>query len=170
MKSIRFKILMMAFVITLIVATVISMYGTYRSKAMVEASNEAYIHSLTNELALEMDNFIQLQKGYLNGQVNALTYIGDYSAEKMATFTSGMADGNDYMLYSYFNTLTDSGHFTSSDGWIPPADYSWKVDIGSNWFLKWMPFLSIFHPMILVRETSSQCLENAYMTKTFKAF
>ena len=126
MKSIRFKILMMAFVITLIVATVISMYGTYRSKAMVEASNEAYIHSLAHEVALEMDNFIQSQKGYLNGQVNALTYIGDYSAEKMATYTYNMASGNDFMLYSYFNTLTDSGHFTSSDGWVPPEDYSWE--------------------------------------------
>ncbi len=30
------------------------------------------------------------------------------------------------MLYSYFNTLTDSGHFTSSDGWIPPEGYSWE--------------------------------------------
>jgi EAL domain-containing protein (putative c-di-GMP-specific phosphodiesterase class I)/HAMP domain-containing protein len=117
---------MMAFVITLIVATVISMYGTYRSKAMVEASNEAYISSLANELALEMDNFIQLQKGYLNGQVSALTYMGDYSAENLATFTYNMADGNDFMLYSYFNTLTDSGHFTSSDGWMPPEGYSWE--------------------------------------------
>lgn len=37
-----------------------------------------------------------------------------------------MSLANDYMLYSYFNTLTDDGHFTSSDGWIPPEDYSWQ--------------------------------------------
>lgn len=116
----------MAFVITLLVATVISIYGTYRSKTLVEASNEAYITSLTKELALEMDTFIQMQKGYLSGQVNALTYIGDYKEETMASFTHNMGSANDFMLYSYFNTLTDSGHFTSSDGWIPPEGYTWE--------------------------------------------
>lgn len=126
MKSIRFKILIMAFVITLIVATVISVYGTIRSKNMVEASNEAYINSLAKELALEMDNFIQFQKGYLDGQVNALTHIKDYSEESMAAFTYNMGNSNDYMLYSYFNTLKDTGHFTSSDGWIPPEGYTWE--------------------------------------------
>ncbi|MDW7662462.1 MAG: EAL domain-containing protein [Bacillota bacterium] len=126
MKSIRFKILIMAFVITLIVATVISVYGTIRSKNMVEASNEAYINSLAKELALEMDNFIQLQKGYLDGQVSALTHIKDYSEESMAAFTYNMGNSNDYMLYSYFNTLKDTGHFTSSDGWIPPEGYTWE--------------------------------------------
>jgi EAL domain-containing protein (putative c-di-GMP-specific phosphodiesterase class I)/GGDEF domain-containing protein len=116
----------MAFIITLIVATVISVYGTFRSKTMVEASNEAYINSLAKELALEMDNFIQLQKGYLDGQVSALTHIGDYSEESMAAFTYNMGSSNEYMLYSYFNTLQDSGHFTSSDGWIPPEGYTWE--------------------------------------------
>jgi len=116
----------MAFVITLIVATVISAYGTIRSKNMVEASNEAYINSLAKELALEMDNFIQLQKGYLDGQVSALTLIGDYSEKSTAAFTFNMGISNEYMLYSYFNTLQDSGHFTSSDGWIPPEGYTWE--------------------------------------------
>lgn len=116
----------MAFVITLIVATVISAYGTMRSKTMVEASNEAYMHSLAKELALEMDNFIQLQKGYLEGQVSALTLIGDYSEASTAAFTHNMGKSNEYMLYSYFNTLEDSGHFTSSDGWIPPEGYTWE--------------------------------------------
>jgi EAL domain-containing protein (putative c-di-GMP-specific phosphodiesterase class I)/HAMP domain-containing protein/GGDEF domain-containing protein len=116
----------MAFVITLLVATVISIYGTYRAKTMVEASNEAYINSLAMELALEMDNFIQLQKGYLEGQVNALTFTSDYSQENIAAFTYNMSKSNNFMLYSYFNTLTDSGHFTSSDGWIPPDGYSWE--------------------------------------------
>ena len=126
MKSIRFKILVMAFVITLIVATVISVYGTIRSKNMVEASNEAYINSLAKELSLEMDNFIQLQKGYLDGQVSALVHIGDYSEKSMSAFTRNMGESNDYMLYSYFNTLLDTGHFTSSDGWIPPEGYTWE--------------------------------------------
>lgn len=65
----------MAFVITLIVATMISLYGTIRSKNMVEASNEAYINSLAKELSLEMDNFIQLQKGFLDGHVSAMVHI-----------------------------------------------------------------------------------------------
>lgn len=126
MKSIRFKILLLAFVITLIVATVISFYGTMRSKSMVEASNVSYVNALAKDLALQMDNFMQLQIGYLEGQVSALTHIGDYSAETMAVFTSNMGHSNAYMLYSYFNTIKDTGHFTSSDGWIPPEDYSWE--------------------------------------------
>ena len=117
---------MMAFVVTLIVATVISVYATYRAKSMVEASNESYINALAKELSLEMDNFIQMQKGYLEGQVNALSYTGNYSEENMAAFTFNMASANDFMLYSYFNTLSDSGHFTSLDGWIPPEGYSWE--------------------------------------------
>ena len=126
MKSIRFKILLMAFVITLIVATVISFYGTTRTKSMVEASNASYMNSLAKDLALQMDNFMQLQIGYLEGQVSALTHIGDFSAQTMAAFTSNMGLSNKYMLYSYFNTIKDSGHFTSSDGWIPPEGYSWE--------------------------------------------
>lgn len=126
MKSIRFKILAMAFVITLIVATVIFTYGSYRSRKLLTASNEAYINSLAQELALEMDNFIQLQKGYLEGQVNALSLSDDYSETYLSKFTYNMSLANDFMLYSYFNTLTDEGHFTSSDGWIPPDDYSWQ--------------------------------------------
>lgn len=126
MKSIRFKILTMAFAITLLAATVIAIYGTYSARKMVVASNEAYITSLSSELALEMDNFMQFQKGYLEGQVNALTLANDYSEAYISEFTYNMSLANTYMLYSYFNTLTDSGHFTSSDGWIPPDDYSWE--------------------------------------------
>ena len=126
MKSIRFKILTMAFAITLLAATVIASYGTYSARKMVVSSNEAYISSLSSELALEMDNFMQLQKGYLEGQVNALTLANDYSKSFLADFTYNMSLDNAYMLYSYFNTMKDSGHFTSSDGWIPPDDYSWE--------------------------------------------
>lgn len=126
MKSIRFKILLMASVITLIVATVISFYGTFRARSLVKSSNDAYIGSLAQELSLEMDNFIQLQKGYLEGQVNALKLAEDFSETYMSAFTYNMSLSNPYMLYSYFNTLTDDGHFTSSDGWIPPEGYSWQ--------------------------------------------
>lgn len=126
MKSIRFKILMMVFAITLIAATAISFYGTYRARSLVKASNDDYINSLARELSLEMDNFMQLQKGYLEGQVNALTLAEDYSEFHMSAFTYNMSLSNPYMLYSYFNTLTDDGHFTSSDGWIPPEGYSWQ--------------------------------------------
>jgi EAL domain-containing protein (putative c-di-GMP-specific phosphodiesterase class I)/HAMP domain-containing protein/GGDEF domain-containing protein len=42
-------------------------------------------------------------------------------------------EGNGFSQYVYFNTPKDDGYFISSDGWIPPDDYSWE---NRSWLLE----------------------------------
>lgn len=125
-KSMKSKVILMSLVITLLAATSLTFYGTMRTQSIVRTSNLEYMNTLSKELALQVENFLERQMGYLEGHAQALTSTGDYSHEFLAHFTKIMAEGNPNALYIYFNTLTDAGHFTSSDGWIPPDDYSWE--------------------------------------------
>lgn len=126
MSSIRTNIIAVVVLVSLIVAFLLTGYGFIEARYDNMNNHTVYIETLTEELTLVVSEFMNYHKGYLVGQSQALLVEGDYSQAYLAEFTPVMAEGNPYIIYSYFNTPTDQGHFTSSDGWIPPEDYTWQ--------------------------------------------
>jgi len=102
MKSIRNKIAKNTLIITFFIATGMALYGTLRIESLLGSINQRYIESLGNEIALEVDAYMNHHMGYLEGQVKSLIHTNDYSKSFMQTFTKNMADGQDDVLYVYF--------------------------------------------------------------------
>lgn len=125
-KSIKQRIILMSLIVSLVVATGLVGYWTFSMRELLYDKNSEHVETMARELALSIDGFLNQQKGYLEGQTQALVFEGDYSHEFLSRFTIQVHEGNSNSLYVYFNTPTDAGHFTSSDGWIPPQDYTWE--------------------------------------------
>ncbi|MBN2795584.1 MAG: hypothetical protein JXR88_09275 [Clostridia bacterium] len=124
--SFRFKFTVISIVIASVAALIMTIIGSLNAIEYENNQKHEYIYSLGQQYKLQIDGFLKYQKGYLNGQVQGLSNSGDYSPEYVSAYIKLLDQGNPFILYSYFNTLTDEGHFTSSDGWIPPKDYSWE--------------------------------------------
>lgn len=133
MKTIRNKIILMTLLISFLVATGIGIYGLVRIEMILGNMQFKYANSMVNEMALEFERYLSSHKGYLEGQAKALVFFGDYSKSFMESFTRQLVDGQSDVLYAYFNTPTDEGHLTSSDGWVPEASYSWE---NKPWVIK----------------------------------
>jgi len=126
MNSIRVRIILMSLVVSIVLVTGIVGYWSFSMSRLLLENNEKQIKTVNQALASRIDNFLNEQKGYLNGQVKALEFSQNYDYDFIQSYTVQVHEGNTFSEYVYFNTPKDDGYFISSDGWIPPDDYSWE--------------------------------------------
>lgn len=125
-QSITSRITAMSLSIVLLALTMTTGFGLYYSLGENRKEALTQVELLSEEKALALEAFVGKQVGYLEGQAKALEVSADFTRAYMSSFTRALVDNNAFAAYAYFCTLKDSGHFTSSDGWIPPPDYSWE--------------------------------------------
>lgn len=133
MKSVRNKIAKNTLIITFIIATGMALYGTFRIESLLRNVNQKYIHAMGNEIAFEVNAYMNKHIGYVEGQAKAIEFTPEYSESFMETIMVHMAEGREDVLYTYFNTPKDDGFLVSSDGWKPDSNYSWEHN---SWHLE----------------------------------